>query len=125
MLTKEAPVHENVKQAMMAGTELSTTLIFRALRNTERVFKNAMAEEVVAIEREKGQALGIEDIRHLVTGQNSRKAFVEGDPNAGIWSAGLVMGIIDDIPDVETLVTRIAGEAETIIRDRLMGAISG
>lgn len=123
MLTKEAPVHENVKQAMMAGNELSTALIFRTLRNTERVFKNKMAEEVLRIEREKGAELGIEDIRHLVTGQNARKAFVEGDPNAGVWSSGLVLGLINDIPDCRTLVHRIADEAESIIKDRLMTAV--
>lgn len=125
MLTKEAPVHENVKQAMMAGNELSTTLIFRALRNTERVFRNKMSEEVAEIERNKGKDLTINDIRHLVTGQNSRKAFIEGDPNAGIWSAGMVMGLIHDIPDCRTLVHRIANDAETIIKDRLMGAVGG
>lgn len=123
MLTKEAPVHENVKKAMMEGNELSTALIFRALKNTERVFKNKMAEEVVRIEKDKGENLTIEDIRHLVAGQNSRKAFVEGDPNAGIWSAGIVMGIIDDIPDVKTLVHRIANDAQTIIKERLMGIV--
>jgi nitronate monooxygenase len=125
MLTQEAPVHENVKKAMMEGNELSTALIFRALRNTERVFKNKMAEEVVAIEREKGKDLAFGDIMHLVTGANSRKAFVEGDADAGVWSAGIVMGLIDDIPDVRTLVARIAAEAETIIKDRLQRAVGG
>ena len=75
------------------------------------------------IEREKGAELGIQDIRHLVTGQNSKKAFVEGDPNAGVWSAGVVMGLIHDIPDCRTLVHRIADEAESIIKDRLMNAV--
>jgi len=84
-----------------------------------------MAEEVVQIEKDKGENLTIEDIRHLVTGQNSRKAFIEGDPDAGIWSAGIVMGIIDDIPDAKTLVHRIANDAQSIIKGRLMTAIGG
>jgi NAD(P)H-dependent flavin oxidoreductase YrpB (nitropropane dioxygenase family) len=125
MLTQEAPVHENVKKAMMEGNELSTTLIFRSLRNTERVFNNEMAQEVRRIEKEKGDALAIQDIVHLVTGQNSRKAFTEGDPNAGIWSAGIVMGLIDDIPDCRTLVSRIASDAESIIKGRLQSAVGG
>ncbi|MBW2416203.1 MAG: nitronate monooxygenase, partial [Deltaproteobacteria bacterium] len=106
MITQEAPVHENIKQAMVEGSELSTSLIFRALRNTERVFKNKMADEVVKIEREKGQDLQFEDIRHLVTGQNAGNAFDDGDPDGGIWSAGVVMGLIHDIPDCRTLVHR-------------------
>ncbi len=125
MITKEAPVHENVKQAMLEGTELSTTLIFRALRNTERIFKNKTAEAVVEIEREKGQDLKIEDVQHLVSGQIAAKAWEEGDPDSGIWSAGLVMGLIHDIPDCRTLVRRIADEAESIITDRLQKAVSG
>ncbi len=125
MITQEAPVHENVKQAMVEGNELSTALIFRALRNTERVFKNKMAEEVMSIEREKGQELQFEDIQHLVTGQNVGKAYDEGDPNGGVWSAGVVMGLIHDIPDCRTLVHRIADEAESIINDRLRKAVGG
>jgi nitronate monooxygenase len=125
MITKEAPVHENVKQAMLEGSELSTTLIFRALRNTERIFKNKTAEEVVRIEREKGQELKIEDVQHLVSGQVAAKAWEEGDPDSGIWSAGLSMGLIHDIPDCRTLVHRIADEAESIITDRLQKAVRG
>jgi nitronate monooxygenase len=125
MITQEAPVHENVKQAMVEGSELSTALIFRALRNTERVFKNKMADEVVRIEREKGQELQFEDIRHLVTGQNAGRAFDDGDPDGGIWSAGVVMGLIHDIPDCRTLVQRIADEAEEIINGRLRKAVGG
>jgi nitronate monooxygenase len=125
MITQEAPVHENIKQAMVEGSELSTSLIFRALRNTERVFKNKMADEVVKIEREKGQDLQFEDIRHLVTGQNAGKAFDDGDPDGGIWSAGVVMGLIHDIPDCRTLVHRIADEAESIINGRLRRAVGG
>lgn len=124
MLTEEAPVHDNVKRAMAEGNELSTTLIFRALRNTERVFKNEAAVEVNRIEKEKGDAIDIADLRHLVSGQGSRRAFETGDVQAGVWSAGLIMALIDDIPSCKTLVDRIVRDAEAIVKERLPGLLS-
>jgi len=121
MLTKEAPVHDAIKEAMVAGNELSTTLIFRKLKNTERVFLNDRAREVNRIEAEKGDEIAIDDIRHLVGGGGSRKAFESGDVEAGVWSAGLCMSLIHDVPDCRTLVDRIMSEAEGIVRERLRG----
>ncbi len=118
--TKEAPVHENVKKAIVAASELDTRLIMRALRNTERVLKNAGVERVLEIEREKGAALQISDIREEVGGLYPR-IMIEGDVDAGAWSCGMVAGLIYDIPTVAELIDRIMAEAERLIRDRLVG----
>jgi nitronate monooxygenase len=118
--TKEAPVHENVKKALVAASELDTRLIMRPLRNTERVLTNAAVEKIVEIEREKGASLGIEDIRELVGGVYPR-VMQKGDLDAGAWSCGMVAGLIHDIPTVKELIDRIMLEAETIIRKRLEG----
>lgn len=95
--TKEAPVHENVKKALIAASELDTRLIMRPLKNTERVLANPAVEKIVAIEKEKGASLGIEDIRELVGGVYPR-VMQEGDMDAGAWSCGMVAGLIHDIP---------------------------
>ena len=120
--TKEAPVHENVKQAILAASELDTRLIMRALRNTERVLDNAATERVVAIEREKGAAVRFEDIREEVAGVYPR-IMTEGDMDAGVWSCGMVVGLINDIPSVKELIDRIMAEAERLIRGRLAGLL--
>jgi nitronate monooxygenase len=117
MCTKEAPVHMNVKQKMVEHDERDTKLIFRTLRNTARVAKNAISEEVLEIEG-KGNAT-IDDIKHLVAGTRGRVVFEEGDTDHGIWSAGMVQGLIHDIPSCEELVSRIMREAEEIIDGRL------
>ena len=113
MATKESCIHENVKQQMVENDERSTDLIFRTLKNTARVAKNAISKEVVEIES-KGSAT-IDDIAHLVAGRRGRVVFESGDVDHGIWSAGMVQGLIHDIPTVEELVTRIVKEAEEII----------
>mgnify|MGYP003589908356 FL=1 len=118
--TKEAPVHENVKQAIVAASELDTRLIMRNLRNTERVLTNAAVEKIVEIERTKGEGLGIEDIRELVGGVYPR-IMQKGDMDAGAWSCGMVAGLIHDIPTVQELLDRIMSEATAIIRKRLEG----
>jgi NADH:quinone reductase (non-electrogenic) len=118
--TKEAPVHENVKQALVKASELDTRLIMRALRNTERVLKNAGVERLLEIEREKGRSLKIEDIHDQVAGVYP-KVMIEGDMEAGAWSCGMVVGLIHDIPSVKELIDRIIAEADRIIRSRLMG----
>lgn len=122
MCTKESPVHENVKKAMVDMDERSTNLIFRTLHNTARVARNSVSDEVVGIEA-KGNAK-IEDISHLVAGARGRIVFENGDTEHGIWSAGMIMGLINDIPSVEELVTRIVAEAEDLIKGRLAKCVA-
>jgi len=116
--TKEAPVHQNVKDAIIAASELDTRLIMRPLRNTERVLNNAAVEQIVAIEKEKGDAMGIEDIAEHVGGAYP-KIMQEGTMDAGAWSCGMVAGLIHDIPTCQELIDRIMGEAEATIAGRL------
>ncbi|WFU70688.1 nitronate monooxygenase family protein [Bradyrhizobium sp. CB2312] len=122
--TKEAPVHQNVKNALVAATELDTRLIMRALRNTERVLKNANVDRLLEIEREKGAKLTIDDIHDQVAGVYPR-IMLDGQMDAGAWSCGMVAGLIRDIPTCKELVDRIMSEAETIIRSRLMRFLDG
>ncbi|MGY8638551.1 nitronate monooxygenase family protein [Bradyrhizobium sp. 14AA] len=122
--TKEAPVHDNVKQALVKATELDTVLVMRALRNTERVLKNKGVNELIEIEREKGASLKIEDILDQVAGVYP-KVMLEGDMDAGAWSCGMVVGLINDIPTVKELIDRIMDGAERIIRQRLTGFLDG
>ena len=122
--TKEAPVHPNVKKALVEATELDTRLVMRALRNTERVLKNKGVEEVLEIEREKGGTLKIEDIHDQVAGVYP-KVMIEGDMDAGAWSCGMVVGLINDVPTVKELIDRIMADAEAIIRQRLTGFLDG
>ena len=122
--TKEAPVHPNVKKALVEATELDTRLVMRTLRNTERVLKNKGVDDLLEIEREKGATLRIEDIHDQVAGVYP-KVMVDGDMDAGAWSCGMVVGLINDIPTVKELVDRIMAEAERIIRQRLTGFLDG
>jgi NADH:quinone reductase (non-electrogenic) len=122
--TKEAPVHDNVKQALVAASELDTRLIMRPLRNTERVLNNANVDRLIAIEREKGAELTIADIHDQVAGIYP-KVMIEGDMDAGAWSCGMVVGLIHDVPSVKELIDRIMSEAETIICARLARLLSG
>lgn len=116
LATKEAPVHENVKQALVDSDEKQTKLIFRTLNNTTRIFKNKIAEEVVEMESRNAS---IDELAPLVSGQRGRKVFETGDLDHGVWTAGMVAGIIKDIPSVEDLISSIVNEAEEIIRTRL------
>jgi NAD(P)H-dependent flavin oxidoreductase YrpB (nitropropane dioxygenase family) len=118
--TKEAPVHDNVKQALVAATELDTRLVMRALRNTERVLKNKGVDRLIEIEREKGSKLQIADIHNEVAGVYP-KVMIDGEMDAGAWSCGMVVGLIKDVPTVKELIDRIMADAEQLIRDRLMG----
>jgi NAD(P)H-dependent flavin oxidoreductase YrpB (nitropropane dioxygenase family) len=122
--TKEAPVHPKVKQALVAATELDTRLVMRALRNTERVLKNKGVDELLAIEREKGASLTIQDIHEQVAGVYP-KVMIDGDMEAGAWSCGMVVGLINDVPTVKELIDRIMADAEAIIRQRLTGFLDG
>ena len=118
MATIEAPIHEKVKQKMVEASELDTALIYRTLNNTARVFKNSIAEKVLKIEAQEGPTR-FEDIQPLVQGTKGRELFDDGDLEKGIWSAGMIVGLIDDIPSCEELITRIVAEAEEIISQRL------
>jgi NADH:quinone reductase (non-electrogenic) len=122
--TREAPVHENVKRSLVDADELQTRLIMRPLRNTERVLNNEAVQKVLEIEQEKGENVTIDDIRHLVGGLQGKKVLHEGDMDAGVWSCGMVAGLIHDIPTCKELVDRIMAEAEEIIRGRLEGLLS-
>ena len=122
--TKEAPVHDNVKKALVAASERDTRLIMRALRNTERVLNNRKVERLMEIEREKGESLKIGDIIEEVAGIYP-KVMVEGDLDAGAWSCGMTVGLIDDVPSCKELIDRITGGAERIIRQRLTGLLDG
>ena len=116
-VTKEAPIHEKFKQQMVENDERATNLIFRTLHNTARVMKNAVSDEVVTIEGKGGAKF--EDVQHLVAGVRGQKAMADGDPDGGIWSAGMIQGLINDIPSVKELIDRIISDAEKILDDRL------
>ena len=116
--TKEAPVHENVKKAILQASELDTRLIMRPIRNTERVLKNAGVDKLLEIERDKGAKTTVQDIHDLVAGVYPR-VMLEGDMDAGAWSCGMVAGLIYDIPTVKELIDRIMAEAERLVRIRL------
>jgi nitronate monooxygenase len=118
--TQEAPVHENVKRAIVAASELDTRLVMRSLRNTERVMKNAAVDRMLEKERALGANLKFEDIMGEVAGVYPR-IMRDGTMDAGAWSCGMVAGLIHDIPTVKDLIDRIMSEAETIIRRRLVG----
>ena len=118
MATQESGIHENVKQKIVENTERDTILTNRTLRNTSRVARNAISEEVVKIQQDTTKT--IEDVRHLVAGVRGRTNVMEGgDMDGGIWSAGQSQGLIHDIPTCEELVKNIMGQAEGIIRARL------
>jgi len=116
MATQEAPVHEKIKQEIVNATELDTTLIFRSLRNTSRMFSNNISKQVVDMEAE---GKSIQEIGPVASGVRGRKVYEEGDVNAGVWSAGMCIGLIHDVPTVKELVERIVGDAEDIIKSRL------
>ena len=117
MATKEAGVHQNVKDKMTEADELSTNLMFRTMHNTARVFKNSVSSEVVEIES-TGTAT-FEDVKDLVAGQRGRVVFEEGDLEHGIWSAGISVARVKDIPSCEEMVSRLVADAKNIIDDRL------
>jgi len=121
-VTKEAPIPQSFKERMVANDERQTDLIFRTLHNTARVMKNAVADEVVEIERRGGATF--EDVQALVAGARGRDALATGDTDGGIWSAGMIQGLIHDIPSVKELVDRIVAEAEALIKGRLEGLVA-
>jgi len=120
--TREAPVHDNVKQAIVAATELDTRLVMRPLRNTERVLRNTAVERLLEKEKALGADLKFEDIKDEVAGVYP-KIMIDGDMEAGAWSCGMVAGLIHDIPTCRELIDRIMAEAEAIISRRLVDLV--
>ncbi|REE18219.1 2-nitropropane dioxygenase precursor [Paraburkholderia sp. BL27I4N3] len=120
--TREAPVHQNVKDAIVAATELDTRLVMRPLRNTERVLNNRGVERLLAKEQKLGAEITFADIVQEVGGVYPR-VMKEGDLDAGAWSCGMVAGLIHDVPTVAELIDRVMHEAEQIIATRLLGSV--
>jgi len=118
MATKEAPIHEHVKQALVAASELDTRLVMRPLRNTERVLRNAAVDRLIEKEKELGAKIKFEDILPEVAGVYPR-IMQKGEMDAGAWSCGMVAGLIRDVPTVKQLIDRIMAEAHAIIDERL------
>ncbi|MFF0608736.1 NAD(P)H-dependent flavin oxidoreductase [Nocardia tengchongensis] len=116
MCTQESAIHQTVKEQIVANSERATQLIFRTMHNTARVADNEISRKVVEIEKAGGK---FEDVKDLVAGARGRRVFEEGDLDAGIWSAGQVQGLIDDIPTCGELVSRMVSEAEALIGQRL------
>lgn len=121
MCTKESPIHQRIKDAIVSATELDTELIFRQLRNTSRVASNSVSREAVEV-LSKGGAF--EDVRELVAGTRGRQVYAEGDPEHGVWTVGMVQGLIHDVPGCAELVGRIVAEAEMLIDSRLRAAVA-
>jgi NADH:quinone reductase (non-electrogenic) len=117
LCTVESPVHQNVKERVVKNDERGTELILRTLKNTWRVSRNSVSEQVNSIER-RGQAV-FEDVRDLVAGVRGRRVFETGDPECGVWTLGMVQGLIHDIPTCAELIQRIVREAEELIAGRL------
>ena len=124
MATKEAPIHDNVKRAIVAASELDTRLVMRPLRNTERVLNNAATERLLEKEKALGSGLKFQDIMAEVAGVYP-KIMQDGDMDAGVWSCGMVAGLIHDIPTCKELIDRIMSEADALIRQRLEGMLGG
>ena len=120
--TEDAPVHQNVKEAIVNASELDTRLIMRSLTNTERVLNNPAVESLMAKEKAYGDELKFEDIIDEVAGVYP-KVMMDGEPEAGAWSCGMVAGLVSDIPTVQELIDRIMSEAEDIIASKLQKAI--
>ena len=123
MATKEAPCHERVKEAIINATELDTRLVMRPLRNTERVLNNSAVEKLLEKEKELGSNIKFEDIMDEVAGVYP-KVMIDGEMEAGAWSCGMVVGLINDIPSCKELIDGIMSEADSLITKRLEGMLS-
>src|SRR6476619_5746805 len=121
--TQEAPVHDHVKQALVAASELDTRLVMRPLRNTERVLKNAAVDRLLEKERTLGSAITFADIAADVSGVYPQ-ILQQGQMDAGVWSCGMVAGLIHDVPTVRELIDRIMADADRIIRERLLASLA-
>jgi nitronate monooxygenase len=109
LATRESPIHANIKQALVEASERDTRLMFRTMRNTSRVLRNAVSEEVVAMERRPG-GCKFEEVRHLVAGARGREALASGDVHGGAISTGVVVGLIDDVPSCAELIERMVAQ---------------
>ena len=118
VVTKEAPVHENVKEAILKATELDTRLVMRPLRNTERVLNNAAVEKLLEKEKNLGSDISFQDIAEEVAGVYP-KVMQNGDMDSGAWSCGMVAGLINSNPTVKELIDSIMDEANSLINGRL------
>jgi nitronate monooxygenase len=112
MCTKESPIHEDIKRKIVESTERDTVLMFRPLRNTARVARNAVSEEVVRILDDGGT---FPDVQALVSGARGKTVYEKGDPEAGVWSVGMVQGLINDIPSSGELIDRIMADAQQLL----------
>ena len=121
MVTKEAPIHEGIKQKIVEMDETQTRLIFRSFRNTARVYKNGIADKVAEIEAEGGE---FGEVHEMVSGKNQEKAWSTGDIEAGMVTVGMCGGLINDIPTCDELVNNIMSDAEAIIEQRLGGMVA-
>ena len=121
MATREAPIHENVKRRLVEHDERNTALIFRTLKNTSRIFRNSIAEQVLALEQKQGATFA--DLKPLVTGERGKRVYETGDTEDGTFPAGLAIGLIDDIPSCAELVSRMVAEARALIRSRLAALV--
>ncbi len=121
--TQEAPVHDNVKKAIVEASELDTRLIMRPLRNTERVLANSAVDRLLEKEQRLGKELQFSDIIEEVAGVYPR-IMTEGDMDAGAWSCVMVAGLIHDIPTCKDLLDRIMAQAEQLIRERLASFVA-
>jgi len=122
LVTKEAPIHEGIKQKIVEMDETQTRLIFRSYKNTARVYRNVVADQVAAMEAE-GADFG--KVHHLVSGANQEKAWSTGDIDAGMVTVGMCGGLINDIPTCKELVHNIVSDAEKIINERLRSIVGG
>ncbi|MCG8336613.1 MAG: nitronate monooxygenase [Proteobacteria bacterium] len=125
MATREAPIHDNVKQALVANNELSTRLIMRTLRNTERTLHNSVVEQILAVENEKRENTTIEDLIPFVSGLGGKEMLEKGDMESGILAAGQSMGFIHDIPTCRELLDRMMDQAETLIKEKFTQVVAG
>ncbi|MNT36485.1 Nitronate monooxygenase [compost metagenome] len=116
MCTQESPVHATIKEAITRSSETDTRLILRSLRNTSRVWRNALSGQVVELEQ---AGAGIDRIGPLVAGAKGRAVYESGDVEGGIWTVGMIQGLIDDIPTCGDLVRRIVDQAHTLVAGRL------
>lgn len=123
LATTDAPVHDNVRQAIVAATERDTRLVMRPLRNTERVLVNAAVETLLQMEAARGSDLVFSDIAEQVAGIYGR-VMIDGETEAGAWSCGMVAGLINDVPSCAVLIARIMDEADALIQNRLARLIA-
>jgi nitronate monooxygenase len=119
MATREAPIHDNVKQRLVEASELDTIHLFRTLKNTARFVRNSVSQEARQIEIHKGAELTIADLAPLVSGARGKRVYEEGDLEAGVWTAGLAAALIHDVPSCAELLERMVADARRILRTRL------